>query len=87
MKTCDIQISIMEWPFNIPIGIMEWPLSATVYIPYSWKYWWSLNLAVKPKTKCKKYWWNIYLAVAPHSVLSHHKHCTRVYQQHCCTLV
>ena len=40
--------------FNIQIGIMEWPFSATVYIPYSWKYWWSLNLAVWPKTKRKK---------------------------------
>ena len=49
-------------------------------IPYSRKYWWSLNLAVWLQTKHKKYWRNLNLAVAPRSVLRHYKHCERVYQ-------
>ena len=52
----------------------------TPLIPYTWKYWWSSNLAVWPKTKHKKYWGNFNLAVALCSILRHHKHCVCVYQ-------
>ena len=49
-------------------------------VPYSQKYWRSLNLVVWPQTKRKKYWWNLNLVVAPHSVSHHYKHCEHVYQ-------
>ena len=49
-------------------------------IPYSRKYWRSLNLVVWPQTERKKYWRNLNLAVALRSVKRHYKHCERVYQ-------
>ena len=49
-------------------------------IPYSRKYWRSLNLAVWPQTESKKYWQNLNLMVMPHSVLHHHQHCVFIRQ-------
>ena len=45
-----------------------------IFMPYSWKYWRSLNLAVWPQTEHKKYWRNLSLAVAPRSVLRQYGH-------------
>ena len=56
-------------------------------IPYSRKYWQSLNLVVWPKTERKKYWQNLNLAVVPHSILHHRKHCMHVYRECCRPLV
>ena len=39
-------------------------------IPYSWKYWRSLNLAVWPQTNHKKYWQNLNLVMASQVCLS-----------------
>ena len=47
-------------------------------LPYSRKYWQSLNLAVWPQTKRKKILAEFKFVLC--IVLHHHKHCTRIYQ-------
>ena len=49
-------------------------------IPYSRKYWRSLNLAVWSQVVEIKILANLNLAVALRSVIHHYKHCERVYQ-------
>ena len=49
-------------------------------IPYSQKYWRSLNLAVWSQAAKIKILADLNLAVALRSVIHHYKHCERVYQ-------
>ena len=51
---------------------------STIHTVYSRKYWRSVNLAVWPQTELLTKF--EFRAVVAHSVLHHHKHCTRVYQ-------
>ena len=53
-----------------------------VHVPYSQKYWQSLNLLVWPQTEHKKYWRNLNLAVVPCGILRHLEHHTFIRQ--CC---
>jgi len=49
-------------------------------IPYSRKYWQSLNLVAWSQTNSKKYWQNLNLAVAGTLLrIRHHEHCMHVY--------
>ena len=49
-----------------------------VCIPYSWKYWRSLNSGLAQKLSRRKYWQNSNLVVALHSITTNTAH---VYQE------